>query len=111
MNLKKIVMQKQYKVGKDSSTKMLEKYFSLTNCDVEVLLKNGRMIKGVIIGFYSNDEELEEPAVHHWHIIDQNDKIAFGFDPFGLIKGEIVKHSEIASIYFHEDNSRMDFSQ
>ena len=94
---------------RDTSRKLYDKYFSLGNRSIEVLLKNGRILEGTIIGYYAFDEDADDTPIHHWHMIDEKQQYCPAFSCLGLIRGELIRHSDIVSVTFHEDNSIMNF--
>lgn len=93
----------------DFSKLLYDKYFSLKNRNIVILLKNGRLIKGVIFGFYRGDEDSDEPYIIKWHIIKNNTGRTPCIDPFGFIPGELINQSDIAEVYFLFDNSSLKF--
>lgn len=74
-----------------------------------LVLKNGRHIKGVIVGYFKGDELSDEPYIMRWHIVDENDSTTMGFDTFGCLIGELVDHANIAEVYIQEDGSFIKF--
>lgn len=93
----------------DFSKVLFEKYIRLKNRNMELVLKNGRHIKGVIVGYFKGDEENKEPYIRRWHIVDEDDSATMGFDPFGKLIGELVDHADIAEVYIQEDGSFIKF--
>lgn len=88
-----------------------DKYFSLTDRNIEVILKNGRIMKGVIIGFFTSGEECSEPSIKRWHILEQKHESGSLPDGLGVVCGEIIDHKAIAEVHFPEDNSKMVFGR
>jgi len=93
----------------NSSWLLHDKYFRLTNKNIEVLLRNGRSIRGVIVGYFLNGIDQNEPSIWKWHIVQENDSRGWGIDGMGNMRGEIIKQRSIAEIRFQEDNSIMKF--
>jgi hypothetical protein len=93
---------------KDFSRILYEKYFSLTNRNIEIALKNGKVVRGMIIGFYRNGEYSNKPYILKWHIVNENDKMSLGVDSFGFMIGEIIKTTDIAQVRFIADGSFLD---
>lgn len=90
---------------KDTSRILFDKYFSLSDRTIEVVLKSGRRLTSVIIGFWYSEDENDEPPVKKWHIVDKEHNTSSGFDNLGIIQGEIIKHCDIDTVYFFEDKS------
>jgi hypothetical protein len=97
------------KNNSDSARAVYEKYLGLANPEVEIILKSGRCIRGAIVGYYSRDGEGAEVSVDRWHIAGSADNFNACIDTFGFLRGEIVRHCDIATIIFLEDKSRMKF--
>ena len=93
----------------DSSIWLHHKYFGLKNPQIIIKLKNGRVLKGIIHGYYHGDEDKGEPRYWMWHILDPNEAYTLGVDAFGFQMGEIIRHREIAEVYFEEDHTKMKF--
>jgi fibronectin type 3 domain-containing protein len=94
---------------KDSSWLLHEKYFKLTNKNIEVFLRDGRSIKGVFVGFFLHGADSDEPSISKWHIVDEQASFSWGVDGLGNTRGEIIRQRAIAQIHFQEDNSTMIF--
>ncbi len=103
------VYHKYHDMKRDSSWLLHDKYYSLTNKTIEVILRNGRSIKGVFVGFFVSDEESGPPSILRWHIADLPEGLVRGVDGLGNMKGEIIRHRVIAEIRFAEDQSVMKF--
>jgi hypothetical protein len=94
---------------KNTSRILHDKYFKLANRNIEILLKNGRRIHGIIVGYFPSDPDDEESPIHHWHIIDGNSQSFLNFSDPGFQQGALIRHCDIASITFEEDNSTLSF--
>jgi len=78
-------------------------YFELHNRFIEITLKNGKTVKGEIIGFYKGDSDFNEPYIIRWHIATENTFIIHY--PLEKIKGVIVPQKEIASIKYTDNTN------
>jgi len=78
------------------SEQFYEKYFNSSNRNVEITLRSERIVKGVICGFYRNDEE----HIIKWHIVDVQDGLVLGSDAFGYSTGEIIQLEDIQHVAF-----------
>ena len=94
----------------DLSKQLYDKYFKRTNRVVTMTLRNGRKITGVFIAFYCGDEDLGEPFITKWHMVDKKYKKTSGIDAFGFFIGEYIDQKEIESIKFLSDYSEMKFN-
>jgi len=94
---------------KDFSWVLHDKYFKLTNKNIEVILRNGRMVRGVIVGFFLSGDEGSDQSITKWHIVDEMDAINHGVDGLGKKKGEVIRQRDISEIHFQEDDSIMKF--
>jgi hypothetical protein len=92
--------------NKDLSFELYQKYFSLTNIEIEITLKDSSILKGKILGYFY-DNENSNPQISKWHIANTN--CFLGIDAFGFLEGEIILHKNISSIYFYEDKSILKF--
>lgn len=86
---------------------MFDKYFTLANPNVEIQLKNGRVIHGIIVGYYFTDTENQESPIHHWRVMDCRVSVQTGFNEHRCNKGECIRHGDIASVTFEEDRSEL----
>lgn len=85
----------------DSSLLLYNKYYSLTNKEIEVELKtkpNGGVNFWVIL-------EEKKNYISKWQLVDID--VLFGSDNFGFLIGKIIVHSDILKIKFFQDNSIM----
>lgn len=94
----------------DFSRILYDRYFNLTNRNIEVKLKNGNIIRGIIVGFFKGYEDNNEPYIMQWHIADEKNKILFGIDAFGNMDGTIINSKDITEVKFLEDNSIIRFN-
>ena len=95
-------------VEMNTSMELFEKLEQLSNQQVVIMLKNGKKLRGKLIGFFKDEEFSSSRFAMKWHIVDQHDPDN-GFDIFGLHKGTIVNQNDIAEVHFMEDNSIMKF--
>lgn len=65
---------------------------------VEILLKNGRVVTGFVIGYFKQDADEDQSPVIAWHIVKEIDKMSMGIDAFGYLVGEIIAQKEIQQI-------------
>lgn len=93
----------------DFSRLLYDKYFSITNRNIEVKMKNGVIIQGIIVGFIKGDEYSCDPYITKWHIVDTSDERSRGIDIFGFPSGTYIKHNDIVQVKFCQDNSIMIF--
>lgn len=94
----------------DFSKQLYDKYFGLSNRSMELVLKNGRHVKGFICGFFRGDPDSDDPYVIKWHVVKEADKNTFGTNILGLITGEIIRQDDILEVYFDADHSCMEFT-
>lgn len=94
---------------RDSSRRLYTKYFSLATGRIEVVLKNGRRLKGTVCGFFKGNVDQHEPYIRQWHIVAEDEKYNFGLDGFGFRQGEIINQRDIVSVYFDDDQTMMIF--
>ena len=87
----------------DFSFFIYDKYYSLTNRRMKLILKDGRHVQGFICGFFRGDPESDDPYIIKWHIVSEGEKNRFGTNIFGCITGEIIRQEDIAEIYFNEN--------
>lgn len=93
----------------DASKEFYLSYFQLTNRNIEMKLKSGKQIAGVIISFIKGDQYSNEPFITAWHIVPSNDSITLGINAFGIMIGEIINHDEIHAIKLLENNRTIHF--
>lgn len=89
--------------------RLFEKFEQLTDQRVVITLKGGKKIHGRLLGFFKDTEFSGSPFVLQWHVADDIDADG-GFDIFGMKKGKIVNHKDIAEVFFKEDSSTMRFA-
>ncbi|MCW5907631.1 MAG: hypothetical protein KIS94_07220 [Chitinophagales bacterium] len=94
----------------DFSRILYDRYLTLDNRNIEITLKSGEKVKGVIAGFFRN-EECEQPYITRWRVVTGSKQFTWNFDAFGTLQGTIVNNADIAQVKFLQDNSVMDFSQ
>ena len=94
---------------KDFSRLLYDKYFGLTNRNLEVKMKNGAVAEGIIIGFYKGENNGNEPYITRWHIAHKKDENILEITPFGFFGGQIIEQKDIAEVRFFEDNTILRF--
>lgn len=67
-------------------------------------LKDGRVVKGIICGFFKGDKDLDEPYIIKWHIVNEQKYKRFSSNFLGSITGEIIKQEDIHEVYYYEDS-------
>lgn len=87
----------------DTSHSCFQKYLSLPEPQVEILLKNGQSLHGRIWSFIHGDEALGEPCILSWRIIPI-DQIQLSMAAEEL-PGVLVPHHTIQQIRFLSDQS------
>jgi len=90
---------------KDTSRILHDRYFSLTNRTIQIVLRNGKKIRGIIIGFVNRDADDMQSPVRLWHIVEEKDRIFAVTAVRGLDHGTMIRHRDILSVTFEEDNS------
>jgi len=85
----------------DSSLLLYNKYYSLTNKEIEVELKNKTKWRGKFLGYFRG----EKKYISKWQLVDIG--VLFGSDNFGFLMGRIIVHKDIVKIFFFQDNSIM----
>lgn len=93
----------------DYSRLFYTKYFHLENRTIEVKLKNGGCITGIIVGFVLGDEICNGPYITQWHIVDEKDKMTLGINSFGMLLGERIRTENIVEVKFFQDQTIMKF--
>lgn len=88
----------------DDSKQLYDKYYNLKDRRIEIVLKNGRYLRGVICGFFKGDAESDEPYIIKWHIVAETEHKRFGHNFMGCITGEIIRQRDILEIVFNENN-------
>lgn len=86
---------------------LFNKYLNLNNKASRVVLCDGRIIEGVIVGFFKGNRHSNDPYILKWHFMDVKDELSFGFDMFGNRIGEIISHKEIVEIYLYENDTKV----
>ena len=94
---------------KDCSRLFYDKYFNLKVRNIEVILKDGKIIKGTIAGFFRGDRAFHEPYVTKWHIVDENDEMAISAGTFVFMKGQAIEQDKIKQVKFCADGTVMNF--
>lgn len=94
----------------DFSRLLYDKYFSLTNRNILLRLKNGNVLSCMIIGYYKSGDERDKPYIKQWHITGVKDKSTLGINPLDLLNGQIIENKDIAEVDFLADHSVLKFS-
>lgn len=94
----------------DTSAMLLEAYLVHQDKTVDVVLRNGTLIRRYISGFIKGSELAEDPFVMKWHMVKLRDSNTLGWDCSGSSVGEIIAHSEIQEITFLESGCCLTFS-
>jgi hypothetical protein len=95
-------------VKTDLSNFLCERYFLLKNKKITMTLKNSTVFRGVIVGFYRQDDSEDSPVIK-WHLLDADEINLNPMELMGASSGRIIRHKDIVSIKFDEDNSVMNF--
>ena len=95
---------------KDSSCILFERYFSLSDRNIEIILKNGRILHGIFAGFFFLNDDPDNPSIHTWHFVNNNEHGNSGYCGVQFCRGELILHRDIASVTFMADHSTMVFS-
>jgi hypothetical protein len=101
-------MNKIEKMTTDRSMQLLHKYYSLQDREIEVYLKNGDLLKGILSDFSRSDDTDHTSQITHLHLVSKDDHSIAGEDPFGFPEGMIVYQKDIVQIKF-SDQSIMKF--
>ena len=91
----------------DLSVELFQKYFSHTNKEIKIVLKNKSILNGIFIGFFKGDEDSMDSYISKWHFTHTGKSL--GTDTFGYLEGQIIYQKDIAKITFTEDNTFMIF--
>ena len=91
----------------DTSRILYDRYFQLANRNIEIRLKNGTKVHGIIVGYFSSDADNAESPIHHWHVVDVKGLSRWDFCGLRFEQGALIKHRDIAAITFEEDNSTL----
>jgi small nuclear ribonucleoprotein (snRNP)-like protein len=90
---------------KDLSNQIYNDFFLNNNREVIIKLKDNSILKGVLIGYYKDEEESEELYILKWHIVDKKDAMNLGLDSFGAVIGNIINQKDIVEIKLSDDKS------
>ncbi len=88
---------------------LFDKYFGLSDRHVRIVLRNGKVIQGTIAGYSFQDPDADDPVISRWHLVRDDSKETEGYQEVGFVVGEMVRHCDIASVFFREDHSTMTF--
>lgn len=89
----------------DKSLLFYEKYYSLTNPEIKITLKDTSSFNCKIIGFFHGNEN--ESFILKWHFADINGFL--GVNSNGNLDEWIILQKELKSVYFFEDNTLLEF--
>lgn len=92
----------------NSASFFYERYTLRANKNLEITLRKGKILYGKIIGFYRSGPD--ESEIEKWHFIANHDNILNPMELIGVNTGTILKHKDIISIKFLDDNSIMNFN-
>lgn len=95
-------------MGKEAAHILYNKYFGLGNQDVELTLRDGRVLRGKLVGFYKA-EDIKGPYITHLHIIEEGQTEQLHLESLGEIPGLTVDEHDIASLWFPEDGTTLIF--
>ncbi|MCK6649496.1 MAG: hypothetical protein L6Q66_07560 [Bacteroidia bacterium] len=84
----------------EHSQLLYEQYKLHPHVKVELVLKNGRSLKGFIMGWFK--EDADEPCISKWHIVEAENRSCLGIDAFGYLAGEVISQSDIISFRFED---------
>lgn len=84
---------------------LFDKYHQLEDRRVVVKLKDGRTLKGVLIGYFKGKEGGKHAFIEKWHLVDESDSFSLGLDLFGSQLGEIISQDDIKEVHFLADDS------
>ena len=90
-------------MDKDLSIRIYNDFFLNNSREVVIKLKDNTILKGILIGYFKDEDETEELHILKWHLVDKKDAMNLGLDSFGSIIGNIIKQKDIAEIKFNED--------
>lgn len=86
----------------NSSIILFQKYYSLGNRRIELILKNKESFTGKIVGYFY-DDNFEK--IIKWHVVPMNTML--GEDGFGILNGVILNHMDIETVIFDEDKTQL----
>ncbi len=93
------------------SQELLEKIVSLTDKKIDMVLRSGEVISGMITGFIGNETGGGEGRILKWRIAGEDEGALLGTDPFGFTIGRTIDHKAIAEVRFRQDQTVMKFSR
>ncbi|HRY32580.1 MAG TPA: hypothetical protein P5531_06405 [Bacteroidales bacterium] len=94
----------------DRSRELLNKYISLVDKRIEVVLLKGEVIRGMITAFISSETGGGGTGILKWRIAEVEEASLLGTDPFGFDIGRTIDHKAIAEVRFMEDQTIMKFN-
>lgn len=89
----------------DTSKILFESYDLLRNKLIKITLKNGESYKCVITGYYYGTHFY----IEKWSICEIEEKVNFISDESFFFDDFDIYHTDIAEIYFYENNSTLQF--
>jgi len=87
----------------DYSKVIYNKFYSTDLKILQVLLKNGSIMEGVLVGFYQGDSLAGEPFITRWNFVVESDFKEYDSLPFYARKNDlekIIKQEEIELVQF-----------
>lgn len=89
----------------DTSKILFETYDILSNKLIKITLKNGEYYRCVITGYYYGSFHF----IEKWSIHEIDEKINFISDESFFFDDVEIRHIDIKSTYFYENNSTLQF--
>lgn len=86
---------------------LFEKYFSHSDRRIELALKNGQLLRGMIAGFFFSDNDPAKRSIHLWRFVEENESGNQGYHGVMFVKGTMIRHKDIIRVTFLEDNSTL----
>ncbi len=87
----------------DSSKIFFDIYLNSNKSLLEVTLKTGRRLTGVIISFIFGDSDKNETFIKAWYFVEEKYKLTLGINAAGLPIGELINQNDIMTIKFIDD--------
>lgn len=93
----------------DLSQILYNEYFSTNNRQVEIKLKGGRVIRGVLVSFFHGSEACGEPFIIKWRMAAFDPDTLLITDTCGNCIGEIINQEDILRVEFLDNHLVMNF--
>ena len=101
-------------MNRDLSWELHDRYFNLSDRKIELVLKSGRVLRGMIIGYFTDGIDNGNARISKWHFLEEkardNDLYFNGIDVLGNMRGEVIRQKEIREVRFLEDGSILVFT-